>query len=157
MTQEYEKYKNNMESVANRIAEDTDDVALECLKDMTNQTPTFIEEKIEEWKNSELAKRVNSTEMFAINHHFPEWNKGENIPDFLKQSLTEAIEQGRTQTLTEVMGKIDEMKKEEDGFNNNKRDFRCNCTGSGVCYAHLKCRTYNEALSDIKSLLEEMK
>lgn len=41
-----------------------------------------------EWEDSELSKRVTSTEMFAINHGFPEW-KGQNVSSFLFQSLLE--------------------------------------------------------------------
>ena len=35
----------------------------------------------EEWQQSVLGRRVYDTEIFAINHGYPEW-KGETIPDY---------------------------------------------------------------------------
>lgn len=46
------------------------------------------------WSESELAKRINATELFFILHGGEEW-KGETIPEFLKRYVRAVIEEVR--------------------------------------------------------------
>lgn len=52
----------------------------------------LIEEQEKEFERSELCKRITTTEMYAINHGFPEW-KGESVMDWHKQSLKQFIDE----------------------------------------------------------------
>ena len=46
---------------------------------------SHIQEIENDWNESEVSKRISSTEMFAINHGFEEWTKP-NVLDFLRDS-----------------------------------------------------------------------
>lgn len=62
----------------------------------------------EEWENSEVSKRITSTECFAINHHFEEWNKP-TVLDFWLSKIDELLKSQR-ESLVE---KIEKLKMEE--------------------------------------------
>lgn len=58
----------------------------------------------EEWANSEVAKRIESVELFAINHGFPQWNKP-TVTDFIEKQVNLAVEEERER----IRNKINEL------------------------------------------------
>lgn len=79
---------------------------------------------MERWNNSELAKRVNAIEMFAINHHFPEWH-GETIPQFISSALTEQLEElERWVEKYETTRGVSQSDNYQIGQNHGRQEFR---------------------------------
>jgi hypothetical protein len=63
---------------------------------MKDNKQQIINSKIEEYKKSKLCERITSSEMFAINHGFPEWTE-QNLEHFFAQSLNEVWEEARVE------------------------------------------------------------
>lgn len=56
----------------------------------------FNEEKLKkDWQNSEVAKRIETTELFAITHGFPQWTKM-NLVDWWLAKVYEAQAKAET-------------------------------------------------------------
>jgi len=97
----------------------------------------LIEEQEKEFERSELCKRITTTEMYAINHGFPEW-KGESVMDWHKQSLKQFI---------------DELIE----FEENMLPDECDCTGAKYECEHWgRHETINESIAHLKELKEQL-
>lgn len=58
------------------------------MKKLTKEEWEGVKDRFE---NSELCKRITTTEMYAINHGFPEW-KGDDILSFFEKEVMEDTE-----------------------------------------------------------------
>ncbi len=56
-----------------------------------------------EWEESELNKRISTTEMFAINHGFPEWH-AQTISEWWLSKLSQAVQEERERIVREIEG-----------------------------------------------------
>lgn len=87
----------------------------------------LIEEQEKEFERSELCKRITTTEMYAINHGFPEW-KGESVMDWHKQSLKQFID-----------GLIEREEKDRKWH----KEFECNAAFNGKGCFETFCEDQN--------------
>lgn len=100
---------------------------------------TQREEDIKNYQDSLLGKRIEASEVFFINHGFPEW-KGETIPDFISNIYIKIAER-RVTYWQQMKDKLQKQYEDTDMFS----------IGGALAIATTELELAQEELNKLKS------
>ena len=112
------------------------------------QIEKLLEEQEKEFEKSELCKRITTTEMYAINHGFPEW-KGETVMDWHKQSLKQFIDGLVAEIEKMIVHRPDELIELNKNSPNTLAEIAYN---NGIGY----CEAMDKVLEHLKEIRKQV-